>query len=64
MNKNNSEYLKVREVAKILNVTPKHVYNLIEVGKMTAINIGLSDESPVYRIKRENLEIFQKTEIE
>lgn len=64
LNKNNSEYLKVREVAAMLNVTPKHVYNLIDVGKLTAINIGLSDEYPVYRIKRENLEIFQKTEVE
>lgn len=59
-----SPYLKVREVAAMLNVTPKHVYNLIEVGKLEAVNIGSSRDRPCYRIKRESLEAFRKTEIE
>lgn len=57
-----TELLKVAEVAKILRVSRNHVYQLIESGRVAAINIGISGHKPVYRIKREALEAFQKAE--
>lgn len=60
MKKNNSEYLKVGDVASILNVTPKHIYNLIDVGRISAIDVGIGGSRRLYRILRTDLEVFQK----
>lgn len=54
-----TEFFKVTEIAKILRVSRNHVYQLIESGRLAAINIGISGYKPVYRIKLEAFEAFQ-----
>lgn len=46
--------LRVPRVAKLLDVSKKRIYNLIQEGKLEAINLGIRQT----RITRESLETY------
>lgn len=48
------QLLRVPRVAKLLDVSKKRVYNLIQEGKLEAINLGVRQT----RVTRESLEAY------
>lgn len=48
------QLLRVPRVAKLLDVSKKRVYNLIQEGKLEAVNLGVRQT----RITRESLEAY------
>ncbi|KPL08201.1 hypothetical protein AMJ85_08635 [candidate division BRC1 bacterium SM23_51] len=48
------QLLRVPRVAKLLDVSKKRVYNLIQEGKLEAVNLGIRQT----RITRESLEAY------
>jgi len=48
------QLLRVPRVAKLLDVSKKRIYNLIQEGKLEAINLGIRQT----RITRESLETY------
>lgn len=53
------DVLRVGEVAKRLLVTPQHVLDLIEEGKLEAVNVG-GGERKHWRIRVDALEVFMR----
>ena len=54
----NSEYLKLKEVAKILKVSRRFVKGLIDKGQLTAINVSTGKINRHYRINRADIDRF------
>jgi len=48
------QLLRVPRVAKLLDVSKKRIYNLIQEGKLEAVNLGIRQT----RITRESLEVY------
>lgn len=51
------ELLTVKEVARTLKVTPKAVYDLMRVGRLPYVQVGIQRGR---RIRRSTLELFLK----
>ena len=51
------EHLSPEDVAKLLNVSDKHVRNLIATGELEAVNIGTTKK--LWRVSAEHLERFR-----
>ena len=48
------QLIRVPRVAKLLDVSKKRIYNLIQEGKLEAVNLGIRQT----RITRESLEVY------
>ena len=53
----NNDLMTVDEVAKMLRVNARKVYQLIQSGELVAMNIGTT-ERRIFRINRADLEAF------
>jgi excisionase family DNA binding protein len=53
----NNDLMTVDEVAKMLRVNARKVYQLIQSGELAAMNIGTT-ERRIFRINRSDLEAF------
>jgi excisionase family DNA binding protein len=56
--------MTVREVARELNCSVTHVYNLIHAGEIVAVNIAGEGKRPSWRIPPEQVNRFKTPEKE
>ena len=50
--------LDVQQVSARLNCHPNHVYRLIQLGRLAAVNLSLSDCRPCWRVSESTLLAF------
>jgi excisionase family DNA binding protein len=58
--RNGDEWLSVKDVARLLACTPRHVYSLIEQGVLKPENISPGKKRPSWRVPPEEIERFRK----
>jgi hypothetical protein len=51
--------VSTRDAAADLGVTPAYIGRLIRTGHLVAVNVGIGDDRPEYRIPRDSLARFK-----